>query len=201
MIRFERAKKPKHFQDKVRKPGLAWLKTHPDAVRPRDYWSRCRRDLARAFRDLCAYSTMWTPNGTVDHFRSWSRCRKDGRPQGAYDWDNLRYCAGWINSSKGDCDDHLLDPFEVGEDWFEIILPSLLLRLTGRVPQEHRARAQATLDRLHLVRDPRVMDQRVAWLEMYESGLPLEELENRAPLIARAIRKRDAAQEDARPEV
>ena len=36
------------------------------------------------------------PVGTVDHFMS---CHEDRSK--AYEWRNYRYCAAWINSSKG----------------------------------------------------------------------------------------------------
>ena len=57
-------------------------------------------------------------------------------------------CVGKINSGKGTYDDRILDPFEVDEDWFEIILPSLQLVLTPLVPPEFRDRAEFTLKQL-----------------------------------------------------
>ena len=48
------------------------------------------------------------------------------------------------NKSKGNLDDQLLDPYEVGNDWFEVILPSLQLILTDNVPASERQRAQFT---------------------------------------------------------
>lgn len=128
---------------------------------------------------------MYEPVGTVDHYLSWNT-----RPELAYDWDNYRFASGWINSSKQTADDTVLDPFLVGDDWFEIILPSLQLVLTDAVPEEHRARAAHTLERLHLRDDERVIRQRREWYRMYQEGeLTLEGLRKKAPLIARSVEK------------
>lgn len=194
MIRFEPGPCPAEFEERCRQPGLAWQAEHPNAERPRDLWSRFKPQLADAFRQLCAYSCMYEPVGTVDHSRpaskgalllSWKTHRER-----AYDWDNYRFASAWINSSKQAADDTVLDPFQVGDDWFEIILPSLQLVLTDAVPEEHRARAAHTLERLHLRDDERVMRQRREWYRMYQAGeLTLESLHKKAPLIARAVEK------------
>lgn len=68
MIRFEPVDEPADFQEKARAPGAAWLAANPDAKRPKDYWTPFKGALARGFRDLCAYSAMYEPIGTVDHF-------------------------------------------------------------------------------------------------------------------------------------
>ena len=126
---------------------------------------------------------MYEPVGTVDHFIS---CKTN--PFLAYEWSNYRFASGWINSSKKDAE--VLDPFQVGDDWFEILLPSLQLVLTGKVPARHRARVEYTLKRLHLQDDERVLRQRRAWYCMYQAGeLTLSGLHKKAPLIARAIEK------------
>jgi hypothetical protein len=84
-----------------------------------------------------------------------------------------------------------VDPFEVGIDWFEIVLPSLELVATDRVPDAWKTRVQTMLGRLHLGRDERVMRQRREWFRMYQEGeLTLDGLEKKAPLIAMAVRKR-----------
>jgi hypothetical protein len=185
MIRFEPAPCPAEFEEHCRQPGHAWLAEHPAAARPRDLWSRFKPQLADAFQQLCAYSCMYEPVGTVDHYLSWNT-----HPELAYDWNNYRFASAWINSSKRTADDTVLDPFLVGDDWFEIILPSLQLVLTDAVPEEHRARAAHTLERLHLRDDERVIRQRREWYRMYQDGeLTLESLRKKAPLIARAVER------------
>lgn len=183
---------PPDFDEKARQPGNAWLASHPNASRPRDYWSPFRGLLAEGFKCLCGYSAMWIPDGTVDHFLSWQNYKHL-----AYEWDNYRYIAGWINSSKKTLDDQVLDPLEVEANWFEIILPSLQLVLTDAVPPNMRAKAEFTLNQLHLGDDERVIRQRQAWYSLYLEGeLTLEGLERMAPLIAYAIRNQQNSTSD-----
>ncbi len=184
MIRFERIPMPEGFQEQVEKPGEAWLRANPDARSPKPLWRPFKPALADGFRDLCAYSAMYEPVGTVDHFVSW----KEDRTR-AYDWSNYRYAAAWINSSKQSLyAADLLDPFEVEDGWFKIVLPSLQLVVDESIPAEQRQRAAFVLERLHLRDDERVIRQRRAWLSAYEAGeLTLEGLRKKAPLIARAV--------------
>jgi hypothetical protein len=152
-------------------------------------WSEFKPQLAEAFRSLCAYSAMYEPVGTVDHFVS---CDEDRTR--AYDWANYRYAAAWINASKQALRSHeIIDPFAVEHGWFELLLPSLQLVVTNAVPAAWRDRAQRMLDRLHLGHDERVVRQRREWYRMYQAGeLTLEGLARKAPLIAAAVRKQEA---------
>ncbi len=186
MMRFERVPEPPEFDQKVRQRGNVWLAKNSDPrKRLPDYWSAFKSYLADGFGNLCAYSAMYEPVGTVDHYLS----RKHYRHL-AYEWSNYRFASGWINSSKQEIDVQVLDPFEVEDDWFEIILPSLQLVLTDAVPPHERQRAEFTLERLHLRDDERVIRQRQQWYQLYLDGdITLEGLEKKAPLIARAIRK------------
>ena len=187
MIQFTLSPEPDDFDRNVRQPGNAWLATHSSG-RPLDYWRHCKWKLADGFQNLCAYSAMYLPVGTVDHYFSTNTQRHL-----AYEWSNYRYAADWINSSKQN--KVVLDPFQTENGWFEIILPSLQLVLTNTIPPEKRQLAEYTLTELHLCDDERVLRQRREWYAMYQrGGLSLEELELKAPLIARAIRKQMANQ-------
>ncbi len=188
MICFIAPDEPDAFEVNARKPGNEWLKCHPKG-RPKDYWTAFKAELADGFNNLCAYSVMYEPVGTVDHYRS---C--DNHRDQAYEWSNYRFASAWVNSSKRTEDDKVLDPFQVKDGWFEIILPSLQLVMTDAVPDNEKPRAKYTLTRLHLCDDERVIRQRQAWYQMYQAGqLNLDGLEKLAPLIARAIRKQQAA--------
>ena len=167
-------------------PGQQWLASNPEAKRPKDFWSPFKGELAQGFHSLCAYSAMFEPVGTVDHFVSW---HEDGSQ--AYEWDNYRYCAQWINSSKkSEPSSNLMDPFAVQDGWFEVILPSLQLKVTHSVPDALRAIAEHTIKRLHLVHDERVMRQRREWYRMYQCReLSFDGLKKKAPLIAAAVEK------------
>jgi len=124
---------------------------------------------------------MFEPVGTVDHFVSWNEDRTR-----AYEWANYRFASGWINSSKQSLRaEEIVDPFQVEDGWFEILLPSLQLVASKRLPEEQRVRLDSVLKRLHLRDDERVMRQRREWYRMYESKeLTIEGLARKAPLIA-----------------
>jgi len=186
MIRFEPVPKPEGFEERAEKPGRAWLEAHPEARRPRDYWAPFKGALAEGFRQLCAYSAMYEPVGTVDHFVSVEEDRSR-----AYDWSNYRFCSHWLNASKQSLPSgEMLDPFLVDDGWFEVLLPSLQLVVTDQVPHEFRERAQRVIERLHLRDDERVLAQRREWYRMYQEGeLNLDGLRKKAPMIAAAVDK------------
>lgn len=185
---------PPTFDAKCRKPGNEWLKTNPAPQRPRDLWSPFRLALAQGFNDRCGYTAMWISSGTVDHGVSVHQTRSL-----AYEWSNYRYIDGWVNSSKSRLTAaDVLDPFEVQEGWFEIILPSLQLVITDAVPPAYRQRAENTLKNLPLRDDERVMKSRRKWLSEYEQHKDMSLLRANAPLIAIAIEKQQALKEAAR---
>lgn len=186
MIRVIPAPEPDYFDREVRQKGLQWLKNPTnDGKRPKEYWQACYDDLRNAFACLCGYGAMWLPEGTVDHYLSCANHRNK-----AYEWSNYRFASQRINSSKGKKDGKVLDPFEVDDEWFAILLPSLQLVLTQKVPSEVLDRAQYTLAVLKLGDDMRIVEQRAAWYELHKSGdLTLAGLKEKAPLIARAVEK------------
>lgn len=183
MIRFNPVPKPAAFTEAETRGGK-WLLENPDASRPRDLWSPFKHHLADGFRNLCAYSALYEPVGTVDHFVSFDEDRAR-----AYDWTNYRFASGWLNSSKKNlASAEILDPFEVQDGWFEILLPSLQLVVSDRIPAQLRVRAEYVLERLRLRDDERVLRQRREWYRMYQDGeVTLEGLEKKAPLIAQAV--------------
>ena len=132
---------------------------------------------------------MYEPVGTVDHYLS---CDNPASRHLAYEWDNYRFASGWINSSKQTADANVLDPFEVADGWFSLLLPSLqLVLMEENIPIDQLERARYTLERLHLRDDERVIRQWREWYRMYQDGeITLDGLERKAPLIARAVRLR-----------
>jgi hypothetical protein len=179
---------PADFDEQVRQPGIEWLAAHPNAARPYPFWTQCLPALAQAFSNRCAYAAMLDPTGgTVDHYRSFK-----GHRELAYEWSNYRFASQVMNSSKQNADDDVLDPHEIGEGWFEILLPSLQMRVTDAVPEEHRERANYTLQRLKLRDGERLIRWRLSWYQAYQNGgLTLEQLRQWAPLIAEAIVRTD----------
>lgn len=184
MIPVDPVAEPSDFDERARRPGNAWLARNEGAGRPRDYWSPFRDVLARGFADRCGYTAMSDGVGTVDHFRSYRT-----NPELAYEWANYRYVSAWINSAKKTSE--VLDPYEVGEGWFEVLLPSLQLVATDKVPPERRALVERTLKCLPIAHDERVLKLRRRWYKLYmEGNLSLKGLREMAPLIAAAEEKR-----------
>lgn len=184
MIPVPRVQKPRGFDAKVKAPGNAWLAKNPAAARPPALWADYTAQLSDGFANLCGYAAMLDPTGgTVDHFLSFKHHRHL-----AYEWNNYRFASATLNSSKRDADDEVLDPFEVGAGWFEVILPSLQMRVTDAVPDAYRSKAEFTLKRLKLRDGERVIRWRKSWYDMYRSGqLSLDGLRGVAPLLAAAV--------------
>lgn len=190
MIPFDPLPEPADFDQLARQPGQVWLQANPSAERPRDYWTPFRFVLRAGFRNMCGYCAMRIPvgGGEVDHYVGY---KED--PSKSYEWSNYRYSLGWLNKKKLHRRPNqlqVLDPFEIGEDWFEVLLPSMQLVLTENVPEHLRDRAKHTLKRLGLRDHEVILKERREWLELYETGeLNLEGLRKCAPLIAKAVEK------------
>lgn len=189
MIPVANVEEPKVFDKEVRKPGKKWLRDNPGAIRPKPLWSEFIAPLEEGFNSLCGYAAMLDPTGgTVDHYLSYKN-----HPEQAYEWTNYRFASAVLNASKKTADDAVLDPFEVGNGWFEIILPSLQMKLTDAVPKAHRTKAEYTLKRLKLRDGERVIRWRRQWYDLFLSGkLNIDGLRQVAPLIAEAVERQDA---------
>ncbi|MDM3857675.1 MAG: hypothetical protein PT120_23000 [Aphanizomenon gracile PMC649.10] len=89
MLKFNPPAEPENFDAKARQPGNNWLAKNPDKKRLKDYWSNFKSDLADGFGNLCGYTVMYEPVGTVDHFLSCENHRHL-----AYEWTNYRFASG-----------------------------------------------------------------------------------------------------------
>jgi hypothetical protein len=194
MMHFDRVPRPRGWQTHVLAKGRQWLKTpgNRSKERPRDYWSNYRESLKHGFHELCGYTVHWAPVGTVDHFIPWNSVRGTRYAHQAYQWDNLRYALEWFNRDRGITD--IPDPYTVLTDWFELLLPSLELVATSKVPANELTRVQSVLR--WLGKHPNVINTREGYWSEYRtlsaSGAPciaFETLERRAPLLARALTK------------
>ena len=143
----------------MQRKGLQRLATGGDYWR--DFWFPFREDLAEGFNWLCGYSAVRLSKGTVDHYRS-----KDPKPSESqnpglvYEWSNYRFADADINNSKRketNGDPLVLDPFEVQDGWFELLIPSLRLRITDKLPVALRNRAEFTVTKLGLRDGPAIM--------------------------------------------
>lgn len=184
MIHVQQVPEPAQFDILARQPGTEWLAENPSG-RPRDLWSQFLFELRAGFENRCGYRAMWDIDGTVDHYLSCGNHRNL-----AYEWSNYRYVSGSVNSSKKKLDNRVLDPFEVADNWFEVILPSFQLVLTNDVPQNIREKAQFTLERLQLRNGHKARTARRLYYENYRNGkLTIEGLRTFAPQVARAVER------------
>jgi hypothetical protein len=178
-------RKPRNFTRDCETPGKAWEQAHPASNKFPALWRKFQPQLAEGFHDRCGWWAMRIGPGAVDHYLS----KKFHRDR-AYDWSNYRYIAPCVNSSKGNKDDKVLDPFEIEPGWFEVQLPSMLLKRTALVPSHLQAKADFTIKELRLVSGHKVRRYRRGWYEGYKKGLITDAgLAAYAPLVADAVTK------------
>lgn len=154
MIPVPRPKRPNGFLAQCTRRGEAWLKGHPlDAKgggeEPRDYWSAFEPALRTAFSERCGWLAIWIHRGQVEHYRSKhppDLKRRRTQRKLAYAWGNLRYADVSINLRKGNLDEAVLDPYEVGDGWFALN-DALELEVTTACPGPEQARAAFTVVR------------------------------------------------------
>jgi hypothetical protein len=83
----------------------------------------------------------------------------------------------------------VLDPFEIQDGWFKVILPSMQLIRTPNIPANMRTKAGFTLTKLKLANGIKVRRNRKRWYEDYKNGkITIVGLEDYAPLIADAVK-------------
>lgn len=184
---------PWGWQTHVLKAGRAWLKApgkdNRNAERPASLWLKYRDEIGERFAFICCYTVVYVANGQADHFIPWDDVKGTPQAHQAYQWSNIRYSDGWINQSKGN--DRLPDPFVVQDDWFELHLPSLELRATGKHPADQDAAVQNLIKRVQ--DDSRVMKTRRRYFRQYKQGRrPIELVDEDAPLLGRALRAHPA---------
>lgn len=186
MIRAPRLPEPTNFDVRVRRPGKKWLVANPTAKRPRALWAPYTPTLQAGYGGLCGYAAMADfTGGTIDHFRSFKNHRGL-----AYEWSNYRFASATLNSKKRVQDDRVLDPEQVRAGWFEILLPSLQMRMTNNVPVRLRPKAAQTLRGLGLADEERIIRWRRSWYELHQRGaLSLDGLRTVAPLLAQAVER------------
>jgi hypothetical protein len=198
MIRVRPRPEPVNFVSRCRERGRLWLEKHAGYEgHPYDYWSAFEPELRETFNGLCGYCAMRVMKGQVDHFIPVAILKAQGKDHLAYEWSNFRYGEGVVNQRKSN--HRVLDPFKVKDDWFEILLPSLQLVLTEKVPKAQRMLAELTIEKLGLRDSEVVVRYRRMWFQLYqERKLTIEGLKEVAPGIARAVDRDLAAGKDWR---
>jgi len=191
---------PELFLKNCREPGAAWLVAHPDKDphEQSDWWSNFKPDVARLFGYRCGWqATSIDLDGIVEHWLACGNRRGVASPNRhlAFEWTNYRYCAGKVNSRKGTLDDQILDPCDVQEGWFEVLLPSFRLVTTKKIPEQLRDKANFTLEQLQLDLFESRWTRWRWYLRYWNNGTPdLDGLRQDAPLVAIAVEKALAAQ-------
>jgi hypothetical protein len=184
---------PPFFDLNCRQRGATFLTNYPDSDphERSEYWGDFRPDIARLFEHRCGWQATGIDEGVVEHMLSCGLRKNEASPHRhlTFEWSNYRYCTGVINSRKGILDDLILDPCDVLPGWFEIELPTFLLKTTDQIPTEQlRQKACFTIKKLRLNdRDPRFTRWR--WYKRFwNNGAPdLAALAIDAPLIAAAV--------------
>lgn len=189
MIPVPRPPEPPEFDARCRQPGLSWLLENPPETGKRvpSYWTAFSSHLAAASAGRCYWLAMWVTTGQVEHFVAKVTVRGTPREHLIYEWRNYRWALDRINQFKGTAE--VLDPFEVRDDWFEVSLPDLQLRLTPQIPEDRRQLAEFTIGRLKL-NDDFAIALRARFFEPYVHGqCALEYVRDHAPLLAQAIQR------------
>ena len=220
MMPVKRAPEPPSFEADVRAPGhraldelLGRTSGKPRRGRPRGaagkyteegdisadvmptHWTRALPALRRAYNDTCAYLGLRldaaTGTATVDHFIPRAHDKRQ-----AYEWDNLRLASHRVNTFKGVW--AVLDPFTIGDGWFELDLFSHEVVPNKELSASQRAAVEDTIKRLRLNDDGFVwtrsqLTRRYRGFS-FEDGEPttpwsLADLKYFAPFIAHELRR------------
>lgn len=183
------AQKPEYpgFNSQVRQPGAAFLSVCPsptsEQFRKKNFWNRAAKELHAAYSGICAYTATYLPEqGSVDHF-----VPKTVNPALAYEWSNYRLASRRVNSCKGN-QTNILDPFHVDSDWFEMDIPSCLLKAKSGLPNDLRGRINATINSLRLNDDDYYVQERCNILIAYaKAEINLNFLKRRYPFLAKEV--------------
>jgi hypothetical protein len=179
---------PADFAIKVRVPGRDFLRLTPrptrDQYRDHTYWRLCLQQLHTAYRQVCAYSSIWIPTGySVDHYRP-----KGRYPNLAYEWSNYRLAMDLINNNKRDSE-VVLDPFVIQSGWFILDAATLWVRPEPGLAEPVRTRVQSSIDVLKL-NDFRLVNIRFQIFRGYIDGTQhMTTIEEKYPFIAAEIRR------------
>ncbi|MFV8749194.1 hypothetical protein ACNOYE_01450 [Nannocystaceae bacterium ST9] len=111
---------------------------------------------------------------------------KSSKIELAYEWSNYRFACARMNSRKGIVE-HVLDPFEIDDDWFQLEIHGFQVRPNPKLPAATRAQVQATISQLglndSLCRARRERDTK----NFLDELVSFELLERESPFVAREL--------------
>ena len=190
MIPVQPQPEPPDFDRDVRTPGRQFIMNNP-LCKPnqlKNYWSRISDQLFRAYGRICAYSAVFIPpltgGDTVEHFvpRSANRML-------AYEWSNYRLVTSRLNGKKGDHQD-VLDPFLIGQDWFILDFPSLIVKPNPVIDPWEQTQVTNTISRLGLNEDV-CIEGRLCWLKEFCENNDLRFLKKYSPFVAHELERQN----------
>lgn len=188
MIKVDLQPEPSDFEDKVKKDGQDFLKTNPRPKgkewKGKEFWRKAISDMTVVYKSICAYSSLWIKpdQPTIDHYIS-----RDENPSLAYEWSNFRLARWRINTSKKNHKD-VLDPFEIGENWFELDFTTFGIKPNPKLSKDEKDDVWKTIERLKLD-DIDYREAREAWFNAFRNDI--EELEKYAPFVAYEMRRQE----------
>ena len=194
MIRIERKAEPSDFDAKVRRPGLDYLKGLAAGEKPNwsrhGYWRKAKEDMINAYEGICAYACCEiTPSSSaeIDHFHPKVRYRQE-----AYDWDNFRLCSSNINKKKHD--HNVLDPFDVRDRTFGIVLATGRMVKLKKYDSAYEALCDKTVEVLGL-NEHAYIRMRNDILDDYLRGeITISNLRKRNPFVYSEVRRQHVRQ-------
>ena len=174
---------PADFDQLVRKPGHAYLITHPHAATKElpPYWQKTTKELWQAYSGICAYLAVYfdftSGAASTDHFIPKSSPDK----RLAYEWSNYRLSCLGENRAKGT--KHPLDPFELRPNSFVLNQIDGSILPNADQDKTYQKQCQETIDALNL-NAPNVKDMRMAYLDEYLQGhVDLDYMKRKSPFI------------------
>jgi len=177
------------FDEKVRKPGEAFLKEVPKPIDKQwashRYWSRISLAFYKCYGGICAYTGLWfslsNTDASIDHFLP-----KNHYPSLAYEWNNYRLTTIKTNRNKGT--ETIIDPFEIEDGWFVLEIPTCLIKPSLTLPKSKRQLIEHTIKVLKLNSDDNMVQERLSIIEYYIQGnIDFDFLERRYPFIAKEL--------------
>ena len=187
MIPISLKPEPPNFDAIVRKPGLAFLKNHPQPnnrqFSKKNYWRNISSELHNAYQRVCAYTCSFIADGgTVDHFLP-----KTTNPELAYEWSNYRLSSPRANNYKAN-EINLIDPINMDLGLFTIDFPSCLIKVNDNFSTEVKEKAKNTISVLRLNDDDHFVQTRCnIMLEYANNEVTLDFLRRRYPFLASEI--------------
>jgi hypothetical protein len=179
---------PAEFEEKIRIPGLDWLRDKnialdhraPKKTKFEAFWTSSIEYAHEVYGGHCAYLATYlelaTGEVTIDHYVS-----KMDSPRLAYEWSNYRLASLGANRAKGE--KSVLDPFQIMDDWFHLELVSGRIFANPTLPEATQISISESIAHLKLD-NGRGRKMRAQYFKDYKDGLiPQSYLQVKNPFV------------------